>query len=125
MQEKLNKAWELKKKGHYIEALDLYQQVHDYLVDEAREYAQSLPGTRIDEGNTLKIMPLFFTEAQNYLRKDKLFCTILNNMGVIYAELGKDDSAERCFEDAISFIPEGVDYPDPKINYQNLKNPNL
>ncbi len=118
-QEKINKAWALKKEGNFTEALKLYKGLHDELVDEAGEHARQIPGTRIDEGDTRKIMPSLFTETEKYLRKDNVFCTILNNMGVIYAEAGDKESARRCFEDSIKFTPDGTDYPNPKLDLKN------
>lgn len=120
IQTKLNQAWELKKEGKHSEALKLYQEVHDFLVDEASEHARQVPGTRIDEGNTRKIMPSLFIETEKYLRRDNVFCTVLNNMGVIYAEAGDMDSARKCFEDSIKFTPDGTDYPNPKIGLEEL-----
>ena len=120
-QEKFNKAWTLKKEGNFAEALKLYKELHDELVDEAGESAWEIPGTRIDEGDTRKIMPSLFTETEKYLRKYNMFCTILNNMGVIYAEAGDKESARRCFEDSIKFTPEGIDYPNPKIGLKELE----
>lgn len=120
-QEKITKAWELKKEGSFAEALKLYKELHDELVDEASEHARQIPGTRIDEGDTRKIMPSLFTESEKYLRKDNVFSTILNNMGVIYGEAGDKESARRCFEDSIKFTPEGVDYPNPKTGLKELE----
>ena len=121
LQEKINKAWELKKEGNFAEALKLYKELHDELVDEAGEHARQIPGTRIDEGTTRKIMPSLFTETEKYLRKDNVFCTILNNMGVIYGETGDKVSARHCFEDSIKFTPEGVNYENPKIGLKELE----
>ena len=119
-QEKFNKAWALKKEDNFAGALKLYKELHDELVDEAGEYARQIPGTRIDEGNTRKIMPSLFTETEKYLRRDNRFCTVLNNMSVIYAEVGDKESARRCFEDSIKFTPHGLDYPNPKIGLKEL-----
>ena len=99
----------------------MYQELHDQLVDEAGEHARQIPGTRVDEGDTRKIMPSLFTETEKYLRQDNAFCTILNNMGVIYAETGDKESARRCFEDSIKFTPEGMDYSNPKIGLKELE----
>lgn len=121
LQEKINKAWELKKEGNFADALKLYQGVHDELVDEAGQHARQIPGTRVDEGDTRKIMPSLFTETEKYLRKDNVFCTILNNMGVIYAEAGDKESARRCFEESIKSTPEGINYPNPKTGLKELE----
>ena len=121
LQDKINKAWELKKEGKLAESLELYKELYDMLVDVAGEHARQIPGTRIDEGSTRKIMPSFFTETEKYLRKDNVVCTTLNNMGVIYAEIGDKESAKNCFEQSIQLIPEGLDYSNPKIGLENLK----
>ncbi len=120
-QEKFNQAWEYKKQGNLSEALRLYKELHDELIDEAGEYARSLPGTRVDEDSTRKIMPSLFTEAENYLKRDSVFGTILNNMGVIYADVGDIKSARKCFEESIKFTPDGFDYPNPKIGLAELE----
>ena len=120
-QEKFNTAWDLKKQGKFVEALKLYRELHDELLDEAGEHARNIPGTRIDEGSTRKIMPSLFTETEKYLKKNNLFCTILNNMGVIYAESGDVESAKKCFEDSIKFTPDDFDYPNPKLGIKELE----
>jgi Flp pilus assembly protein TadD len=45
---------------------------------------------------------------------------MVNNMGVIYDELGEKEKARSCFMEAMDFIPEGFDYPDPGVNLNNL-----
>lgn len=121
-QEKFNKAWELKKQGNLKGALDLYTSLYDELIKEASKHAGSIPGTEITEGKTVTMMPSFMTEAEKFIRKDKLACTILNNMGVIYAEAGDKESAKNCFEQSIELTPDGVDYPNPKIGLEELQN---
>ena len=120
-QEKFNKAWEFKKQGERVSALGLYRELYNELVDEAGEHVRQVPGTGVDEGGTRKIMPSLFTEVEKYLKENKNFCVILNNMGVIYAEAGDKDSARRCFVDSIKFTRDNVNYPDPKIGIDNLK----
>ena len=70
LQEKFNKAWELKKQGDLAGALKLYKELHDETVDDAGEHARKIPGTRIDEGRTRKIMPSLFTEVDKYLGEE-------------------------------------------------------
>jgi tetratricopeptide (TPR) repeat protein len=121
IQELLNKAGEKKKEGDFVGALSLYKEALGGLTDEASEYARNVPETRIDDGDTRTILPSLFTEVEKYLRKDNVYCTILNNMGVIYAETGDVESARHCFEDSIKFTPEGVDYPNPKAGLKELQ----
>lgn len=118
--EKFNKAWGLKKQGKLKDALDLYMSLYDELIKEAAEYAGSIPGTEITDGKTVTMMPSFMTEAEKFLKREKLACTILNNMGVIYAEVGDKESARNCFEQSIELTPDGVDYPNPKIGLKEL-----
>lgn len=120
-QELLNKAWELKKQGRLKEALDLYMSAYNQLIKEASKYAGDIPGAEITDGGTVTVMPLFMTEAEKFIKKNKLTCTILNNMGVIYAEAGDIESARNCFEQSIELTPEGLDYPDPKIGLKAIE----
>ncbi|MCG2809011.1 MAG: hypothetical protein L6275_01555, partial [Candidatus Portnoybacteria bacterium] len=87
-QEKFNKAWQYKKEGKFSDAIKLYDELYNQLIKEATEYARNFNGSQIDEGETRKVMPQFFNKADEYLKRDDLTCTILNNMGVIFAELG-------------------------------------
>ena len=121
LQDLLNKAWKQKKTGDLAGALKLYKDACNKLVDGASEHAREIPGTRIDEGDTRKVMPSLFTEAEKYLCRDNVYSTTLNNMGVIYAEAGDVESARQCFEDSIKFTPEGTDYQNPKIRLKELE----
>lgn len=122
-QEKFNKAWDLKKEGKFKEALDLYKELLNELIDEAGKYTRSLSGTRIntDDGRGVKIMPKLFSEVDKYLKRDVAYATILNNMGVIYAEAGDKKSAINCFKDSIKYTPDGFDYQNPKIGLKELE----
>ena len=121
LQELLNKAWELKKEGKFIEALDFYNKAYDILIKESVDYAKNFEGSEINEGKTRKVMPKFFNKADEYLKKDNVICTILNNMGVIFAELGDKKTAKKYFEESIKFTPPKVDYPDPKVGLKELE----
>lgn len=120
-QELINKAWELKREGRLKDALDLYLSVYDQLIKDASKHAGDVPGAEITERKTVTMMPSFMTEAKRFLKKDKLACTILNNMGVIYAEAGDAESARNCFEESIELTPEGLDYSNPKIGLKELE----
>lgn len=117
----LNQAWEEKKEGKFTESLALYDQVYGELVKEATEHARAQQGTTEDEGDTRKILPKYFEEADNYLRRDNVVCTILNNMGVIFAELGDKDAARKHFEESIKYTPQGMEYENPKVGLKSLE----
>lgn len=124
IQELLNKAWELKKDKKHKEALDLYNKAYDILISEAGEFAHNQEGTYEDfEENgekVRKITPKLFDKSKEYLRRDKIAATILNNMGVIYSENLDYESAERLFNESIELTPDGLDYPDPKIGLESI-----
>ena len=124
LQERLNKAWELKKSGDHMTALRFYHEVFNELGGEAAAYARMQPGTlteTIEGGEKVRtIQPEYLEKAKHYLRRDKIACTISNNMAVIFAELGDIASARKLFEQAIELTPEGFDYPDPRIALEEL-----
>ena len=117
----INQAITLKQEGKLSEALAMYDQVYGELVKEATEHARSQHGTVEDEGSVHKILPQYFQEADEYMKKDKTICTILNNMGVIFAELGEKISAKKYFEESIKYTPSGMDYENPRIGLTNLE----
>lgn len=126
IQDLLNKAWELKKSGDLVNALNLYGEAFEILADEASTYAHSEPETFLNEetirGEKVRtILPKLFDETKKYFRQDKVACTISNNIAVIYAELGNYEYAKKFFEQAIELTPENMDYPDSKIGLKELK----
>src|SRR3989344_4326684 len=100
-QDLFNKAWEKKKEGDFAGALKLYDELYEQLIKEASDFAHSFEDSVIDEGKTTKIMPQLFRKSDEYLKKDKSACTILNNMGVIYGEIGNSEMAIKYFEESI------------------------
>jgi len=120
-QEIFNKAWRLKKEGKYSDALALYNELYEQLIKEASDYARGFEGSVVDEDKIRKLMPQLFRKVDEYLKKDNLACTILNNMGVIYAENGNTETAKKYFEESIRLTPDGIDYPNPKIGLKELE----
>ena len=119
-QQLVHRAWELKKAGELAEALACYDKAYNAIVGDAVSYAHSKGGV-VDEGSARKILPKNFTLVKEYLKQGKDVATILNNMGVICAELGQYGKAKGFFEEAIELTPENVDYPHPKTNLMNIK----
>lgn len=120
IQQKLNNAWFLKQDNKFSEALMLYNEVYNYLVDEAGGHARNTLGTRINDDGTIKILPSYFAVADQYLKRDNVVAVILNNMGVIFAEIGDAKLARKYFEESIKFTQDGIDYPNPKTGLDNL-----
>jgi tetratricopeptide (TPR) repeat protein len=67
-------------------------------------------------------VPKLFLETDNYLKRNSAYATILNNMGVIYAEAGDKQSAINCFKESILYTPDDLSYPNPKIGLKDLNN---
>ena len=121
IQDKVNRAWALKKEGRLFDALNVYNEIFDILCHEAGEYARSKKGSTVDEEDARKINPRFFALSKVYLKRDNVACVTLNNMGVILAEMGYYDKAKNKFKESIELIPDGIDYPNPKIGLESLE----
>ena len=124
-QELVNKAWSFKKEGKYAEALKFYSQAFDILISEASAYAHSQEGIFVDKEENKKkvraILPKHLDKVKEYLKHDKVACTVSNNMAVIFAEMGDNESAKKFFHQSIDLTPDNIDYPDPKIGLEELK----
>lgn len=120
-QEEFNKAWNLKKEGKRNEAFIIYESILTVLYKEAGDFGHRSPGAFIDEGNTRKMTPTYFIKTKEYLTRDNLVCTVLNNMGVILAEKGNIAGAKNMFEQSIELTPPGFKYQDPKTGLANLQ----
>ena len=121
MQQKIDQARIYKKEGKFADAMKLYDELYEQLIKESTDYARSFEGSEVDEGSTKKVMPQFFNKSDEYLKRDNLVCTILNNMGVIFAEAGDKKSAKKYFEESIKYIPDSLDYQNPKIGLEELE----
>jgi len=121
IQRALNKAWEYKKTGKYAKALKIYDKIYNALIKKAADHTRKIDGTVIDEGTTRKIIMEYFKEADKSLKQDNVACTILNNMGVIFAELGDKKTAKKYFEESVKLTPERLNYQDPLIGLKNLE----
>jgi len=95
-QEKFDRAWMYKKERKYTEAI---------------EYLGGANGTFTEDKS----------KVGEYLKGDNLACTILNNIGVIFAEVGDKKSAKKYFKESIKYKPDGIEYENPKIGLRELK----
>lgn len=110
-QKKFNRAWMYKKERKYIEAMELYVELYRQLIKDAFEYLGGANGTFAEDKS----------KVGEYLKGDNLACTILNDMGVIFAEVGDKQSARKYFEESIRYTPDGINYENPKIGLKELK----
>jgi hypothetical protein len=121
LQNKVNQAQKYKKEGKLVEAMGIYNQVYDHFIKEACKVARKLENTVQDTETTRTINPEYFSAGEKYLKRDKTVCTILNNMGVIFAELNDKENSKKYFMESIKLTPDGLDYQNPKIGLKNLE----
>lgn len=125
IQKLLDDAWIIKKDGNLTEALKLYNQAFDILIEEARAYARKSGQTIVDfeeNGKQIRqILPAHFDKSKEYLKQDKVAAVISNNMGTVWAELGEFETAKKFFNQAIELTPDGMVYQDPHIALEELK----
>lgn len=115
----INKAVEHKNKGRLPEAIEAYSEAFDFLLMEAKNFAQKNVGY-IDNGETRSVPKEYFDAIQNYLRRDENAARISNNGGVLFAQMGDYETAEKWFQQAIELHPEGQ-YQEASQNLENLK----
>ena len=116
----INQAIEFKKNNKLEEAIASYSEAFDYLLMEARNYAQKTVGY-IDEGEKRTISQEYFNAVQKYFQRDKNASHISNNAGVLFARLGDYENAKKWFQQAIDLYPVGEIYEEAVVNRNNLK----
>lgn len=116
-----------KKKGDIDQAIQVYQrairQHIDNISDRLKEtgnpllkQVQTKEGKRVGMINTD-----VFQRMPEELRKDLLYSTLQNNLGVCYAIIGDKVKATEAYQESIEFIPPGLDYKAPYFGLQQLK----
>ena len=115
----VNQARAHKKERQPKEALSCYKEAGDLLLSEARSFARNNGGVT-DVGDDRIIGGEFFGLCLDYLRQDKVYATILNNMGVLYAESGQYGDARKCFTEAVQTHPMTEKYIEALQNLQAL-----
>ncbi|WP_171817335.1 tetratricopeptide repeat protein [Sulfuritalea hydrogenivorans] len=114
-----------KKLGRHKEALNTYEQGIDRLMASVSKIVHSDP-TRcyreeIVDGERIRtVLPYVFMKTREMLRANPLYAILTNNVAVCFAELGQINEAQRLYEEAIEFTPDGYNYPDPHQHLQRL-----
>lgn len=67
------------------------------------------------------VLPNFINTFADCLTWNIIYATYMNNIGVVYAEMGIYDKAKEFFLEAIVFTPEGTDYPNPIIGLKEIE----
>lgn len=111
-QQKFDSARVFKKERKYEEAMALYSELYEQLIRDAFEHTGK--PTKSEKEDEERI--------NNYLKGDKMACTILNNMAVILAEVGNKEGAKKYFELSITVTPSDLDYQNPIIGLKELEN---
>ena len=120
METLVQKGLDLDAAGKKEDALMAYNDAFNILIDAAGAYAkeQMVGVTDIEE---LRLhTEEVFSHSKNYLKRDMHAASVLNAMGILFAEVGEYDNAAHKFEEAIEYIPDGVTYNDPSENLQGV-----
>ena len=110
----IKQAVDHKNNGRVREAIEAYSEAFDYLLMEARRFAQKTIGYR-DDDEKREIPPEYFDAVRDYLRRDQNAARISNNGGVLFARLGDYETAKKWFEQAIDLYPDG-EYQEARTN---------
>lgn len=74
-----------------------------------------------DKDGVRYVLPNFINTFADCLTWNKIYATYMNNIGVVYAEMGNNEKAKEFFLEAIAFTPEGTYYPNPIIGLKEIE----
>lgn len=121
----MNEVWKLMdgaaklKESDAQAALERYNEAFNLLIDMAGQYALSK-----EEGKDLQELrakaDALFAHSKEYLKRDSTAATILNEMGLLFMDMGESDNARQKFLESIEYIPDGEDYSEPADNLERL-----
>jgi len=74
-----------------------------------------------DEGDKRYVLPAYFSAFADGLKRNIWYSTILNNIGMLYADTAEVRKAGDVFMEAIEFLPQGSSYHAPILNFEELK----
>lgn len=116
----VSEALEINHSGDKEGALEKYNDAFNLLIDGAAAYAKSKESDTTDIEELRSLTSVLFSHSKEYLKKDLYASEILNAMGVLFGELGDYENAKQKFEEAIIYIPDGVNFDDPEENIMSL-----
>ena len=118
MEQLLEKALQLEQQGQKDEALETISRAFDILIDEAGAYARAEVGEEKEIDELRALAPTLIEYSTVFLRQNLTASMILNNMGLLFAELGQYDAAVQKFEESVRLTPANIEYDDPSDNLQ-------
>ncbi|HEY0979942.1 MAG TPA: tetratricopeptide repeat protein [Candidatus Paceibacterota bacterium] len=118
MEQLLEKALKLEQQGEKDEALETLSHAFDILIDEAGAYAKAQESTVTDPDELRAMAPVLIEHSTVFLRQNLTAAMILNNMGLLFGELGQYDAAVQKFEEAVRLTPANTEFDDPSDNLQ-------
>lgn len=119
-------ALTIKKRGDIQKAIEVYSQATETLMSNIyeklkQEGCQESNEVSNENSTGLNHETECFFLVPEKLKQDPLYCTIQNNIGVCYVDLGQYDEAKKALRDAIEYTPIGVDYKEPIIALRQLE----
>lgn len=118
MEQLLEKALKLEQQGEKDEALETLSHAFDILIDEAGAYARAEVGEGKEIDELRALAPTLIEYSTVFLRQNLTAAMILNNMGLLFLELGQYDAAVQKFEESVRLTPANIEYDDPSDNLQ-------
>jgi tetratricopeptide (TPR) repeat protein len=123
----MNEVWKimdgaekLKDAGELQAALEKYNEAFNLLIDMSGHYAREQEVAITDLKELRSKAEVLFAHSKDYLKRDSTAATILNEMGILFMDLGEHDNARQKFLEAIEYIPDGEDFSEPADNLERL-----
>jgi tetratricopeptide (TPR) repeat protein len=113
------------KMGDINNALVEYNCALETLNNSAFNYLKSNNPEFIGEskdGEIFDVNPKYFGEMNKLLKSNILCATLLSNIGNCFLELGELEKAKEYFMESTAFTPADVNYDQPLIGLQHIKN---
>ncbi len=122
VEELVEYAQTLQDKGQIEESLEQFSKAFDVLIDQAGAYAREQEADVTDMQELRAMAPKLFEHSRVFLKQNLMAAYILNAMGVLFGELKDYDNAQQKFNEAITYIPDAMDYSDPADNLERITN---
>ena len=74
-----------------------------------------------DKEKKRMITPQYLEAVRERLSSTLMYSILANNLGSIFGEKKNKVEAKKWFQESMAFIPDGIDYPNPKIGMQELE----
>lgn len=75
-----------------------------------------------DEDGKRMYLPNYFHAVAFMLKQELEYAVLVNNIGTIYGEAGKEDEAKQLYRESIAYTPKDIDYAPPQMALRELEN---